>query len=50
ANRRLAKYDWHLRTVAIYLCITVAISLLAIFCASRMKSALGTAPSRAESA
>ncbi|PAT27704.1 hypothetical protein CJ430_29190, partial [Klebsiella pneumoniae] len=24
--------------------ITVAISLLAIFCASRMKSALGTAP------
>ncbi len=31
------------RPVAIYLGITVAISLLAIFCASRMKSALGTA-------
>ncbi|MCS5960978.1 hypothetical protein LNP74_21755 [Klebsiella pneumoniae subsp. pneumoniae] len=31
--------------MAIYLGITVAISLLAIFCASRMKSALSTAPS-----
>ncbi|RXY32003.1 hypothetical protein DD574_29230, partial [Klebsiella pneumoniae] len=29
---------------------TVVMSRLAIFCARRMKSALGTAPSRAESA
>ena len=50
ATGLLAKYDGDWRPVAIYLGITVAISLLAIFCASRMKSALGTAPSRAESA
>ncbi|EMX2041624.1 TPA: MHS family MFS transporter [Klebsiella pneumoniae] len=50
ATGLLAKYDGGWRPVAIYLGITVAISLLAIFCASRMKSALGTAPSRAESA
>ncbi|MDA0629228.1 hypothetical protein PCS76_20680, partial [Acinetobacter baumannii] len=45
ATGLLAKYDGDWRPVAIYLGITVAISLLAIFCASRMKSALGTAPS-----
>ena len=50
ATGLLAKYDGDWRPVAVYLGITVAISLLAIFCASRMKSALGTAPSRAESA
>ncbi|HBT1544761.1 MFS transporter [Klebsiella pneumoniae] len=50
ATGLLAKYDGDWRPVAIYLGVTVAISLLAIFCASRMKSALGTAPSRAESA
>ena len=50
ATGLLAKYDGDWRPVAIYLGVTVAISLLAIFCASRMKSALSTAPSRAESA
>ena len=50
ATGLLAKYDGDWRPVAIYLGVTVAISLLAIFCASRMKSALGAAPSRAESA
>ncbi|MDV3384844.1 MFS transporter [Klebsiella pneumoniae] len=50
ATGLLAKYDGDWRLVAIYLGVTVAISLLAIFCASRMKSALGAAPSRAESA
>ncbi|MGP0745171.1 MFS transporter, partial [Escherichia coli] len=50
ATGLLAKYDGDWRPVAIYLGITVAISLLAIFCASRMKSALSTAPSRAGSA
>ncbi len=44
ATGLLAKYDGDWRPVAIYLGVTVAISLLAIFCASRMKSALGTAP------
>ena len=43
ATGLLAKYDGDWRPVAIYLGVTVAISLLAIFCASRMKSALGTA-------
>ncbi|MEA4558145.1 MFS transporter [Klebsiella pneumoniae] len=50
ATGLLAKYDGDWRPVAVYLGVTVAISLLAIFCASRMKSALSTAPSRAESA
>lgn len=44
ATGLLAKYDGDWRPVAVYLGVTVAISLLAIFCASRMKSALSTAP------
>ena len=50
ATGLLAKYDGDWRPVAVYLGVTVVISLLAIFCASRMKSAPGAAPSRAESA
>jgi MFS family permease len=44
ATGLLAKYDGDWRPVAVYLGVTVAISLLAIFCASRMKSAPGAAP------
>jgi MFS family permease len=43
ATGLLAKYDGDWRPVAVYLGVTVAISLLAIFCASRMKSAPGAA-------
>lgn len=50
ATGLLAKYDGDWRPVAVYLGVTVAISLLAIFCASRMKSVPGAARSRAESA
>ena len=50
ATGLLAKYDGDWRPVAIYLGVTVAISLLAIFCASRMKSAPDVARSRAERA
>lgn len=50
ATGLLAKYDGDWRPVAIYLGVTVAISLLAIFCASRMKSVPGAARPRAESA